>query len=141
MCRPWFSACEESVHALYHVHPNPEKVLKNVVAELFSRVETCREATALQQTLCLVKLLFVVGQSAVCSVVLLERLAQRAKKARETQRIREREETVSIAISETPVHGAASTDKARDGAASSMEEEMGMAAAADAEHDKVNEAY
>ena len=34
--RSWFSACEEAMHALFHSHPCPDKVLTSVVAPLFA---------------------------------------------------------------------------------------------------------
>ena len=35
MSKRWFSACEEAMVALFHVHPSPDKVLATILAPLF----------------------------------------------------------------------------------------------------------
>jgi hypothetical protein len=75
---------------------------------------------------CLSRLLFVLGQGALCSLVYTERLAGMAKKANDKKA---KEASASAAASAQESGG----DKEVD----AMEEEMGMAAAADADHDRV----
>ncbi len=135
--RLWFSAAEEAMVALFHVHPSPDMMLSGLVAALYDRLypPSCRDAAegAAEQPMAqilahearLCRLLFALGQGAVCAVVYTEKLAGVSKKERDRQ----------AAIEKDARAGAASGAVQEE--ADSMEAEMGMAAAADADHEQV----
>ncbi len=113
--RAWFSVCEEAMHALFHIHPCPDKYIPSMIGEMYSVITKDGGSCSAQE---LASILFVLGQGAICGLVFTERLANIAKKA-------------DAARSKT------SPKEAETEEADAMEEEMGMAAAEDAEHDRI----
>lgn len=137
-CRQWFGAAEELLHAVFHTHPSPDLVLARLVAVLYDRVFTAGAAPAGEgggaafqcSSGRLSRLLFALGQGAICSLVYAERVAGLAKRARERKTLAEKEAAYSLAQ-----RGGAPEPEREE--ADSMEQEMGMAAATDAEHEQV----
>jgi hypothetical protein len=85
--RQWFSVCEESMHALFHTHPSPDKVLASIIGPLFATLSgslSPDQPEAPTKVFCsaarLARLLFVLGQGALCTLVYTEKLADLAKK-------------------------------------------------------------
>ncbi len=119
--RVWFSVCEECMHALFHVHPSPDKVLPALVAQMYANVSGTVSGGSVDARKCspqiLSKLLFLLGQAAVCSLVFTERIADIAKKM--------------------PTQSKTTTTATEKDSADAMEEEMGMVAAADADHERI----
>jgi len=137
VCRRWFSVCEECTHALFAIHPAPEKLVAAIIARQYSSlgpysVPPPPNASNLLAPVCrLARLLFLVGQAAVCTLVLLEKAGKDAKKSNERNRV-----TASTGSTEGKGVGGGEAQRVED-ECGAMEEEMGMAAAVDAEHDKV----
>lgn len=137
MNRQYFGAAEELLHGIFHTHPNPDVVLSSLVAVMYERVFTAptsrpehdeSESTAPPPAfLCssgkLCRLMFTLGQGAICSLVYAEQVAGLAKKARDRKALVEKEAAYARAV-----QAAEEPD--------SMEAEMGMAAATDAEHEQ-----
>jgi condensin complex subunit 1 len=114
--RAWFGVCEECMHALFHVLPAPDLVLPTLVTPLYEKVSAAKEGGC--SPLLLAKLLFLLGQACVCTLVFTERIATLAKRT-----------------SAKPA-AKGGDEEAKDGV-DAMEEEMGMVAAADAEHERL----
>ena len=131
LSRRWFSACEEAMVSLFHIHPSPDMLLTSVVAPLFGSLQGSlspvdeSSSSGSGKIMCsaarLSRLLFVLGQGALCSLIYTERLADLAKKASDSKLL------------------AAKNDKSdlEKEAADAMEDEMGNAAAADADHERI----
>ena len=128
--REWFSACEEAMHALFHSHPCPDKVAASLIAPLYESLSSTNNQEGEAQLLCsaarLSRLLFVLGQTALSALIFAEEIASLAKKA---------EGKRAPAAVEVPA--AKAKKESKESAADSMEEEMGMAAAADAESERL----
>ena len=86
------------------------------------------------------RLLFVLGQGAICSLVYAEKVAALAKKVRERKTLQEKEAAYTRALQDgqSMVVGAEGNVQQQEQEADSMEAEMGMAAATDAEHEQVS---
>lgn len=138
LTRNWFGACEEAMHALFHIHPCPDKVLGSVIAPLYQSltgVQQNGESSAgliLSSAPRLSRFQFLLGQGALCSVVFTERLASAAKKASDKDA---KESNLRPAVVKGGGKGKGKEEG--EGEADAMEEEMGMAAAADAEHERM----
>lgn len=137
-CRQWFGAAEELLHAIFYAHPSPDLVLARLLAVLYDRVFTASPViTGTGSSFqCssgrLSRLLFALGQGAICSLVYAEKIAGLAKKAREKKILAEKEAAYSqLMQASEEMHDGGATE------ADSMEQEMGMAAATDAEHEQV----
>jgi condensin complex subunit 1 len=118
--RQWFSVCEEAMHALFHVHPSPDNVMCSVVSAMYSTLSNTNGYQCSASRLS--RFLFVLGQTSLSSLVYTEHIANHAKKF--------------------PVKGAESeasdSDMEEDpSSADAMEQEMGNAAAADADHERL----
>jgi condensin complex subunit 1 len=135
----WFGVCEEAIHAIFHLHETPEVVMDSIVHYVHqclfdSRGEFRGESEDAEPTLhnvCtqsqLAAFLFILGQTAVNTVVYVDDIAAKVKR-----RLRENIEAGKPA---------SSTDGQKSGAGnenniSDFEEQMGVAAAVDAEHDQ-----
>lgn len=110
--RRWFAAAEEAVHAIYHLHPTPDVFMTSTIHSLYVQIASSTQSSACA----LSRLMFLLGQVALCSVVYTEKLAAKAKK-----------------VVKRPAECSTATE-----AEDAMESEMGMVAEADAEHDKVS---
>ena len=107
------------MHALFHVLPAPDVVLPTLVEPLHARVMEAKQGCP---PLYLAKLLFLLGQACVCTLVFTERIATVAKRSGGTVAAKG--------------DGDGDGGEAKEGA-DAMEEEMGMVAAADAEHERI----
>jgi hypothetical protein len=122
------------MHALFHIHPCPDEFLSRLVSSAYSSWRSsCAEGVESKEVseaaMCrLSRLLFIVGQGALCVLIYTEKIASISKKAVEAK-----ERTVKA---KEKVAGAAYEDNEEVDA---MEAEMGLAAAADAEHERVSE--
>ena len=134
--RQWFEVCEEALHALFHVHPSPDKVFASIIVPLYADLASNSAASASSEEKKvttdpsrLSRVLFTIGQGAICSLVFTERIANLAKKYAELNKI------ASANHDSSGKH--LSAEKEREGEVDAMEEEMGMVAAADAEHERI----
>lgn len=130
--RKWFSVCEEAMVALFHIHPCPDRLLASIITPLFGSLsgsllssDETVPSTGTVKVYCsaakLSRLLFVLGQGALCTLVYTEKLADLAKKSADTKSSKGKEDK----------------DEGDKEAADAMEDEMGMAAAADADHERI----
>ena len=114
--RTWFQLCEETMHALYAYHPAPDHLLSNILIEMYGSISQ----DASQQSSCspyrLARFLFLFGQTTLNTLLYSETLAKSAKLANE-------------ANNNAQTNHESETD--------AMEAEMGLAAAADADHEQV----
>lgn len=115
--KAWFGVCEEAMHTLYHIHPSPDKVLGTMIAPLYQSLSSSNDLKCSSSTLA--RFLYILGQCALCSLVFTERIANEAKKGadKKSKESKKKDEKVSEV--------------------DAMEEEMGMAAAADADHERI----
>ena len=73
----WFGACEECIQTLFHLHPSPDQVMARLVSSMYATLSTsvgggkvvCSNAR-------LSRFIFVLGQTALNSLVLAEDLSQ-----------------------------------------------------------------
>ena len=114
--KSWFGVCEEAMHTLFHIHPCPDKVVGTMIAPLYQSLSSSNNLTC--SAAALARFLFILGQCALCSLVFTERVANEAKKAAEKKN---KDTKKADATNEVDA----------------MEEEMGMAAAADADHERI----
>jgi hypothetical protein len=162
LTREWFSLCEEAMHALFHLHPSPDRVVGLVLQHMYaglgdaSRLAMGAGAAAngagpgAGSVFPIVRLQFVLGQTALCSVVFTEFVAATAKKypVKSEESAATATTATAAAGSKTKGGGGAAKKKEvtgtfqeNEGAVDAMEEEMGAAAAADADHDRVRTCY
>lgn len=73
----WFAACEECIQTLFHLHPSPDHVMARIVSAMYATLST---STSGEKVVCsnarLSRFLFVLGQTALNSLVLAEDLTQ-----------------------------------------------------------------
>jgi hypothetical protein len=133
--RQWFGAAEELVHALYHTHRSPDRVLSRVVAVLYDKLFGTRDSagTYRASSSALSRLLFILGQGAICSLLYAEKLSALSKKEKEKKATIEKEKAIHTKSCSNQDENHPNSDSA-----DAMEAEMGMTAAADAEHDQVS---
>jgi hypothetical protein len=159
--RRWFSVCEECTHALFHIHPAPEKLVTQIAALQFANMSASAVASPslpmnsalgpglrsagggqvlLSSVTSLAKFLFLIGQRALCSLLLIEKMAKQSKNRKDKHRRLENPSNSNINDNGKAVEGDEKTDETtvQHDDVNAMEEEMGLAAAADAEHDKVS---
>ena len=120
--------CEEAVHALYHIHFGADKVMAATLHRMYYNLSKRAAATgskvASGNVYELSRFLFVLGQTAISTLVFTEALAAKAKK-------------YAPAAASKKDAAASAAPEAEVTAVDAMEEEMGCAAAADADHDKL----
>ena len=98
MTEKWFCVCEETVVALFHIHPSPDIILSSIIPPLFGSITgninnknpgstgniNNKNTGSTGNIYCsparLSRLLFILGQCALCVVVYTERVADLAKK-------------------------------------------------------------
>ena len=125
--RNWFEACENAMHSLFHTHPSPDKVLSSILVPLYADLASTLSSTDGRATVSsakLARMLFVLGQGAITSLVFTEKIAGFSKKRNEEIQRNECRENEK-------------KNKTHQNVSDAMEEEMGMVAAADAEHDRI----
>lgn len=105
------------MHTIFHIHPSPDRVVDSVIRRLFSDLFIGNENGTNLSVCKMSRFLFVLGQTALCCVVYTENIANRAKKC-------------------SPKEPATNAEHDKSGVPS-MEDEMGMAAAADADHERL----
>ena len=126
--RKWFDCCEESMHALFHTHPSPDKVISSILVPMYATLASSLNnvgGNVVTSSSKLAKLLFVLGQAAICSLVYTEKIANLAKKSNEAKQKAEVKEPENA------------KNKKHQNVSDAMEEEMGLVAAADAEHERI----
>ena len=125
--RNWFEACENALHSLFHTHPSPDKVLSSILVPLYADLASTLSSSdgrATASSAKLARVLFVLGQGAITSLVFTEKIAGFAKKRNEE-------------IQRTECRDNEKKNKTHQNVSDAMEEEMGLVAAADAEHDRI----
>ena len=122
------------MYSIFHIHPCPDEFLAKLISSVYSSWRACcvegiESKDTSEVAMCrLARLLFIVGQGALCVLLYTEKLAGVSKKAVEAK------ERGSMAKGEGPEQKSGSYEDNAE--VDAMEEEMGMAAAADAEHEK-----
>jgi len=117
--RGWLSVCEECMHAVFHIHPCPDKILGSIIAPVYESLglgSDTSSSTVVCSNVRLARFMFILGQGALNAVVYTEFIANEAKKASVKKESKSNNKTTTV---------------------DSMEEEMGMIAAVDAEHDRI----
>jgi condensin complex subunit 1 len=71
----WFAVCEESVHALYKIHSSPELLMESVIKGLYDTLSS----STYQTNEAMSCFLFILGQSAINTVVEIEKIAKSMK--------------------------------------------------------------
>lgn len=127
------------MHSLFHLHPTPDKVAALVLQHMYANLSSTNTAGGAdtQSVFPLARLLFVLGQTSLCSLVYTELLAACAKKypIKDTETGKKAEAQAMVGSKKVQETGAFKEDS---GAVDAMEEEMGAAAAADADHERVS---
>lgn len=149
------------MQSLFHIHPTPDKVAALVLQHMYANLSVASSGSGnsssaeeegdgstqlqqqqQQQSVCaLARLLFVLGQTSLCSLVYTEFLAACAKK----YPVKDADTGKKTAADASKAGGNKKGDGTREtgafkedsGAVDAMEEEMGAAAAADADHERV----
>jgi hypothetical protein len=124
----WFSVCEEAVHTIYKIHPSPELVVEAVIKGIYFRLSE-EEFTSTEMLTCF---LFVLGQTAVNTVIEIEKIAKLMKSYLLTTKPKQHEEDKKKAKASSK----ASKATVEDGNIEDFEEQMGISAAIDAEYDQ-----
>ena len=140
MYREWFSVCEEAMHALFHLHPYPDQVASLVLQQMYEGLSATAAAGDGQAGVCgIARLMFVLGQTSLCTLVYTEFVAATAKKHPVKDTTTEEGATKSVAKATKKASAGANSGRFQEneGAVDAMEEEMGAAAAADADHERV----
>lgn len=90
----WFCVCEETIVALFHIHPSPDIILSSIIPPLFGSITgniNNKNTGSTGNIYCsparLSRLLFILGQCALCVVVYTERVADLAKKCSDKKSI------------------------------------------------------
>ena len=112
----WFQLCEETTHVVFAYHPSPEYLLANIIVEVYGGLTNVFGDYSNCSPFPLARFLFLLGQLALNTLLYSESLSKTAKIANESR--------------------ATSLDT-HDNEADAMEAEMGLAAAADADHERV----
>lgn len=131
MTRGWFSVCEEAVSAVFLLHPTPDVFLGKMILSCYSSwaAATSSAAPDLVIKTRLARFLFLCGQGALSLLLYTEKLANLAKKANEVKDKSKREDDKTKKNSDGGgADGKSSVDD--------MEEEMGLTALADADHER-----
>ena len=73
----WFAACEECIQTLFRLHPSPDHVMARIVSAMYATLSTSISG---EKVVCsnarLSRFFFVLGQTALNSLVLAENLSQ-----------------------------------------------------------------
>lgn len=110
---------------MYHVHPSPDYLMENIILPMYLAMQS---TTNVCSSLMLSRFLFILGQTASCTLIYAEKLASIAKKSGlSTSNAKD--------IKNTTEKGSKKTSDAPN-AEDAMEEEMGLAAALDADFDR-----
>lgn len=174
--KQWYTTCEESIYALYHIHPYPEEIIcklilscfiswkNSITSQLSSTIITCR----------LARFLFVLGQGLLGILLYTEKMATFSKgikdknmkeyknqsqatttttttRKKKITKNQDQEVTAEDEESKSKSKGTSRSKKRKDDEeneqdprdqdidnnVNAMEEEMGLVAAIDADHEKV----
>ena len=143
--REWFGVCEESVHTLFHYHPAPDRVVSLVLQHMYAHLNTPSSTSSGDssasgdRSVCgIARLLFLLGQTSLCSLVYTEFLASVAKKYPLKDSAAKTDAKSNKKAASGANKASASTFKEDEVEVDAMEEEMGAAAAADADHERVS---
>lgn len=160
--RKWFGTCEEAVYALFRLHPSPEEILTRLILNLFLSWKQSSEDLSLSTatpTICrLSRFLFLLGQGLLGVLLHTEQMAALAKSMKEKEKQlqvskgdKENGKESKLAkkkpkgkgkkldeeIEEEETHGESKGSYQENNEIDAMEEEMGLAAAVDADDEKV----
>ena len=160
VCRRWLSLAEEAMAALYHTNPCPDRIAGTVISYLYTRFSTPTADAAGPEHTKLSRLLFLLGQSALCTLAYTERVAALSKKVTDSgPRSNATDLTSTSTTQNNTIKGKGSKQGKGQSKGSShqagaagvseqersdgddadlMEEEMGLAASADADHEMVS---
>ena len=78
----WFSVCEEGLHALYHVTASPDKIVGLLLIRLHADLAVADNS----HTAYLSRLIFLLGQTALNTLVYTEKIASITKKLLDLQK-------------------------------------------------------
>eukprot|EP00981_Chlorochromonas_danica_P011210 scaffold3808_cov170-Ochromonas_danica.AAC.9 len=136
----WFGAAEEAVHAVFLLHPTPEEVLASILHHLYASLAAHEEVYAYP----LAGFVFLLGQTAVHLVVLVESLSDAVKATEKKKQANQHNDNDND--HQDDHEGDATTKKKKKkgggggggggGTVEDFEEQMGQAAALEAEHDR-----
>ena len=164
--RRWLSLAEEAMAALYHTNPCPDRIAGTVISYLYTRFSTPTADAAGPEHTKLSRLLFLLGQPALCTLAYTERVAALSKKVTDSGPRSNATDLTSTSSTtqnntttkskgskqgkgqskgsnhQATVGSVSEQEKGRSGGdgddADLMEEEMGLAASADADHEMVS---
>lgn len=133
------------MHTLFHIHPSPDKVFASVIGPLYHALAPSATDAVVKGAVgvsgrvdCkvarLARFMFLLGQGALNTLVYTEKVASLAKKcaasAEQGQRSAKNKD-------ELKASGKSTAGAEAMAGADAMEEEMGLAASADADHEMV----
>lgn len=126
--RMWFATCEEAVSAVFRLHPTPDVFLGKMILSAYTAwaAATSSGAPDIVIKCRLARFMFLCGQGALSLLLYTENIANNAKKALEIKDKSKRED--DKAKKDASGQGISEVDD--------MEEEMGLTAMADAEHER-----
>lgn len=132
------------MQTLFHLHPSPDKVMTLLLQRQYqtlSAIATSSSNHSMAAICQLSRFLFLLGQTSINLLVFTEFIAASAKKLSNDANKSKRG---GAAMKQSPSNTSNDSDEIEDKAqsaateaAATMEEEMGMAAAADADHERV----
>jgi hypothetical protein len=128
LCSQWFSVCEEAIHTLFYIHPYPDKMVQSVILSLYQELSIISNTDGQKNNSKFARLIFLLGQTALNTLVYTEKLASLSKKAKDFIKTEKKESTQS---SVTSLNG-------KEDEVDAMETEMGLAVSADADHEMVS---
>jgi hypothetical protein len=147
--RKWFPACEEAMYALFRLHPYPEELLCRLVLNVFVSWKNATKCCSSTVTTCrLARFLFLLGQGLLGLLLYTERMAGLSKSIKEKEKAQKPPSAQQTHEKEASRASKSSKKKSQpeeqgtkgyeeDEGVDAMEEEMGMAAAVDADDEKV----
>lgn len=138
--RKWFSTCEESVYALYRLHPYPEEIISRLILNLFVSWKNSSISNSSTVTTCrLARFLFLLGQSLLGLLLYTEKMATFSKSMKDKHAKSAQSQDKKTKSSKSKKKSEEEDSKAyqENDDVDAMEEEMGMVAAVDADHEKV----
>jgi hypothetical protein len=149
--RRWFPTCEEAMYALFRLHPYPEELLCRLVLSLFLSWKNSTKYCSSTVTTCrLSRFLFLLGQGLLGLLLYTERMATLSKTNKEKEKSlrltsgKDKEKEISRSGVKSSKKKSSKAEEEHGGngyeedeGVDAMEEEMGMAAAVDADDEKV----
>lgn len=125
-------ACEEAVFALFHIHPSPDQLLTAVIVDTHEKL--MENSNAMSSSAQLSRFLFLLGQAALATLLYVEKIANATKEFSAKAMANEASLSSKDKAKQSKKNQGSSNENEED---NSLEEEMGMSSAIDAEHEKV----